>query len=672
MDTETTWPNFVKRPGTNDLGIDLQSAVLHDDLQPPFFLAVDGQCDLNATVLIAFVSVTMDVAQGFISRQRDLPGISIIKAQSPAEPDQQQPHGAEPVRAGRNFQPHVASLWLPAHHRRSMVPKEKSAAAPWYDAPLPQQADPRGNTLTMTAGHNPEHGPETILILDFGSQYAQLIARRVREAGAFSLLMAPDTSVEELASHHPAGLILSGGPASVDDDGAPMCDERLFELGVPILGICYGMQLACRLLGGRVEGAKAREYGRAKLAVLSGNGLFQGLPGETAVWMSHGDQVEDVGNDFEVLATTPTCPMAAVRHRTMPFHGVQFHPEVTHTPHGVDVLRNFLYEICGCRGTWRMADFMEAECERIRQEVGGKGVLCGLSGGVDSSVVAALLHRAIGDQLTCIFVDNGLLRKNERELVETTFRDHFDIDLRVVDAADQFLGDLAGVIDPQEKRRRIGHRFISVFEEAEKEVGRGGKTEFLAQGTLYPDVIESGHGYSGAAANIKLHHNVGGLPDDLNFELIEPLRDLFKDEVRKLGEVLGLPDSIVWRHPFPGPGLAVRCVGEVTGDKLDLLRECDEIVLEEIVAANLYRSTDQAFAVLLPIQSVGVMGDGRTYESVIAIRVVETQDFMTADWAKIPYEILGSMSNRIINEVRGVNRVVYDISSKPPATIEWE
>ena len=515
---------------------------------------------------------------------------------------------------------------------------------------------------------------ETVLILDFGSQYAQLIARRVREAGAFSVLLAPDTPINKLAAYQPAGIVLSGGPSSVSARGAPRCDQRIFELGVPVLGICYGMQLGCEILGGTIEAAHAREYGRSVLKVLDNTGIFRGMPTDTAAWMSHGDQVELLGDDFQVLAETSTCPLAAVAHKTVPFYGVQFHPEVTHTPHGVELLRNFLYEICGIKGTWRMADFMEAQCKKIREVVGDSKVLCGLSGGVDSSVVAALLHRAIGDQLVCVFVDNGLLRKNERDFVETTFRDHFDIDLRVVDAAKEFLEDLIGITEPQEKRKLIGHRFIDVFKEAAEVVEQESNQSirFLAQGTLYPDVIESGHGYSGAAANIKLHHNVGGLPEELGFELIEPLRDLFKDEVRKLGEVLGLPDGIIWRHPFPGPGLAVRCLGEVVEDKLSLLRDCDEILLEEIVAANLYRSTDQVFAVLLPIRSVGVMGDGRTYESVVAIRAVETQDFMTADWARIPYDILASISNRIINEVRGVNRVVYDISSKPPATIEWE
>ena len=526
-------------------------------------------------------------------------------------------------------------------------------------------------SLSPTASSSTRPDDEVIVIIDCGAQYAQLIARRVREVGVFSVLKAPEVTAAELRRLGPKGIILSGGPASVYEPGAPRVDPAIFNLGVPVLGICYGMQLGSLVLGAEVKPASKREFGRAHLNVIGDTkkGLLANLPRSTAVWMSHGDQVETVTHGFETMATTETCPNAAVHHLSKPFYGVQFHPEVTHTPHGIDIFRNFVYDICKCRGTWRMTDFLETECTRIRRRVGDGRVICGLSGGVDSSVLAAMLHKAIGPQLTCVFVDNGLLRKAERQLVESTFRDYFAADLRVIDASARFLADLQGVIDPQEKRRRVGHRFIEVFKQAAKEIG---SVRFLAQGTLYPDVIESGQGHGGATANIKLHHNVGGLPEELGFELVEPLRDLFKDEVRKLGEVLGLPDAIVWRHPFPGPGLSVRVIGEVTKPRLDLLRECDEILLEEIVAHNLYRTTSQVFAVLLPIQTVGVMGDGRTYESVVALRAVETEDFMTADWAHIPYDVLATISSRIINEVRGVNRVVYDISSKPPATIEWE
>jgi GMP synthase (glutamine-hydrolysing) len=513
------------------------------------------------------------------------------------------------------------------------------------------------------------HHDEVIPILDFGSQYAQLIARRVREKGVYSELVRPDVPVEELRRLNPKGIILSGGPSSVYEPNAPRCDPRIFDLGVPVFGICYGMQLGAQILGGQVKPAKAREFGRAKLRVTGKDPLVHGLPNDTTVWMSHGDQVFELPPEFVPLAATPTCPYAAARHRTRPFYGVQFHPEVTHTPRGEQIFQNFLYEICRCRGDWTMGNFVEQSVRRVREQVGNGKVICGLSGGVDSSVAAALIHKAIGDQLVCIFVDNGLLRKNEREPVETTFRDHFHIDLRVLDATEQFLGGLRGVKDPQEKRKVIGREFIEAFKrEAATIEGVG----FLAQGTLYPDVIESGHGYAGTAANIKLHHNVGGLPEELGFELVEPLRELFKDEVRKVGGVLGLPEQIVWRHPFPGPGLAVRIIGEVTPERLRILRDADEIVLEELVANNLYRKTAQVFAVLLPIGTVGVMGDARSYDGVIAIRAVESQDFMTADWARIPFDVLATMSNRIINEVRGVNRVVYDISSKPPATIEWE
>jgi GMP synthase (glutamine-hydrolysing) len=510
---------------------------------------------------------------------------------------------------------------------------------------------------------------EVIPVLDFGSQYAQLICRRVREQGVFSELCRPDISIDEIRKLNPKGIILSGGPSSVYADGAPKCDPRLFDLGVPVLGICYGMQLAVYLLGGEVKNHTSREFGRAHLKITGNNAFTRGLPQDTTVWMSHGDQVFELPPEFEALATTPTCPFAAARHKTKPFYGVQFHPEVTHTPRGEQIFHNFLYDICGCRGTWTMGNFVEQTIAAIRKQVGTGRVICGLSGGVDSSVVAALLHKAIGDQLTCIFVDNGLLRKNERHIVEQTFRDHFKINLRTADATKLFLDDLKDVTDPQQKRKIIGKLFIDVFKTEAQSIE---DAKFLAQGTLYPDVIESGHGYAGTSANIKLHHNVGGLPEQLGFELVEPLRELFKDEVRKVGETLGLPEQMVWRHPFPGPGLAVRCIGDVTEERLRVLRDADEIVLEELIANDLYRKTAQVFAVILPIGTVGVMGDGRTYDSVIAIRAVESTDFMTADWARIPYAVLATMSSRIINEVRGVNRVVYDISSKPPATIEWE
>jgi len=512
----------------------------------------------------------------------------------------------------------------------------------------------------------------TVAVLDFGSQYCQLIARRVRENHVHSRIFAPAVAPDALRTQDVVGIILSGGPASAYEQNAPTCDPGLFEMGLPVLGICYGMQVGCGLLGARVVASECREYGRTALHLARSDPLVAHVPAETTVWMSHGDIVSELPADFISLAATPTCPIAVVRHAKRPFWAVQFHPEVTHTAHGGQILRNFLYDICGCKPTWRADNMIEQSVSGIRQRVpAGDRVICGLSGGVDSSVTAALVSRAVGDRLTCIFVDNGLLRQDERNRVEATFRGHFKIDLRVIDAADRFLAKLAGVADPQEKRRRIGHEFISVFAEQAATIPNA---RFLAQGTIYPDVIESGVSEAGTAAGIKLHHNVGGLPREIGFKLVEPLRDMFKDEVRQVGELLGLPEELLWRHPFPGPGLAVRIIGEVTRRRCDLLRLADEIILEELVESGWYRKVAQAFGVLLPVASVGVMGDGRTYadQSVIAVRCVETTDFMTADWAHLDPTVLSRISSRIVNEVKGINRVVYDISSKPPATIEWE
>jgi GMP synthase (glutamine-hydrolysing) len=512
--------------------------------------------------------------------------------------------------------------------------------------------------------------PNRILILDYGSQFTQLIARRVREERVYCEIHPPTLSLEEIRAWDPRGIILSGGPASVYDTDGPAAEPGIAELGAPVLGICYGMQLLASLNGGEVQPGR-REYGRAEVRVLKPDALFDGFEeGEkVTVWMSHGDHVDAPPPGFETLATTDSLPVAAFRATDRPLYGVQFHPEVAHTPRGDEIISNFIFGICECEPTWTPGSFIDDHIEQIRAQVGDEHVICGLSGGVDSSVAAALVHRAIGDQLTCIFVDTGLLRKAEREGVERTFRQHLGVRLEVVDAADEFLSHLQDVADPEQKRKVIGERFIRIFERAATEVGRDAR--FLVQGTLYPDVIES-QSVRGPSAVIKTHHNVGGLPKDMRFELIEPLRELFKDEVRNVGRELALPEELIGRHPFPGPGLAVRVLGEITRDRLAILREADAIYLEEIRSADLYDDIWQAFAVLLPVRSVGVMGDFRTYDNVVALRAVTSRDGMTADWFPFPPDVLARISNRIINEVAGVNRVCYDISSKPPATIEWE
>jgi GMP synthase (glutamine-hydrolysing) len=521
-----------------------------------------------------------------------------------------------------------------------------------------------------TDGHAaPGAGHETVLVLDFGSQYTQLIARRVREQHVYCRILPCDAPIESIRALAPKAIILSGGPASVWAGGSPRCDHGVFELGVPLLGLCYGMQMICGEMGGSVAPATHREFGRAALTVDLHDGLFDGVPDAFNVWMSHGDRVEKLPAGFEVVAHTANAPYAAVRHAEKGIYGLQFHPEVAHTAHGKELLGNFLFKVAGLAGDWVMSTWIDEACEKIREQVGDARVVCGLSGGVDSAVVAELIYKAIGDKLTCIFVDNGLLRAGEAEMVEETFTAHFGRSLVVAHAADRFLDKLAGVTEPERKRKIIGHEFIDVFK---SEVTHAEGIQFLAQGTLYPDVIESVSAFGGPSATIKTHHNVGGLPAELGFELVEPLRDLFKDEVREIGKELGMPDEIVWRHPFPGPGLAIRCLGEVTRERLDVLRQADVILLEEIEDAGLTRSLWQCFCVILPVQTVGVMGDERTYESVCAIRAVTSEDAMTADWAQLPDGLLRRVSNRIINEVRGINRVVLDISSKPPATIEWE
>jgi len=507
---------------------------------------------------------------------------------------------------------------------------------------------------------------EMVIVLDFGGQYSQLIARRIRELKVFCEMLPYTTPLDQIVAKKPRGIIFSGGPSSVYQENAPAVDPGIYDLRVPILGICYGMQLMARQLGGEVSRAVQREYGRIDLQTVEPDELLCCLGSVEQCWMSHGDRVDAAPRGFKVTARTELAPVAAMSEPEKKLYAVQFHPEVVHTPKGQDILRQFLYNICGCGGNWNMGSFIGQAVNEIREKTGDGKVLCALSGGVDSSVAAVLVHRAVGDNLTCVFVNHGLLRKGEAEQVLTTFQEQFNINLVYVDAAQRFLSKLAGVTDPERKRKIIGTEFIRVFEE---ESAKLGQIDYLVQGTLYPDVVESG---TATAAVIKSHHNVGGLPEDMKFELVEPLRWLFKDEVRILGSELGLPDEIVWRQPFPGPGLAVRIIGEITGEKLGVLREADAVVTGEIAAAGLDREIWQYFAVLPGLRSVGVMGDERTYAYTIAVRAVHSHDGMTADWVRIPYDVLGKISNRIVNEIKEVNRVVYDITSKPPSTIEWE
>jgi GMP synthase (glutamine-hydrolysing) len=528
--------------------------------------------------------------------------------------------------------------------------------------------------LSPPVGESPGSAPETVVVLDYGGQYSQLIARRIRDCGVFSELLAHHVPIEQIAARKPRGIILSGGPASVYAEGAPALDPELLALGVPVMGICYGMQLLVHSLGGRVEQAEVGEFGRSELLVGDGGTLLGGLPKEQTCWMSHRDTVYEAPPGFAALASSSASPVAAIEDRERAIFGIQFHPEVVHTPYGQQILTRFLTDVCGCELTWSAAGIVEEQVRRIREQVGDGNVICGLSGGVDSSVAALLVHRAVGEQLTCVFVDHGLMRKDEGEQVIRTFRDTLKVPLVAVDAEQRFLEKLTGIVEPEAKRKVIGEEFIRVFEAEARKLaaeGAGAEARFLVQGTLYSDVIESGGGTG--AATIKSHHNVGGLPDDLRFELVEPLRALFKDEVRAVGEQLGLSEKLVWRQPFPGPGLAIRVVGgEATKARLDVLREADHILQEEIRAAGLYRELWQSFCVLPDVRTVGVQGDERSYGYVVVVRAVTSDDAMTADWARLPYELLEKIASRMINELREVNRVVLDITSKPPGTIEWE